>query len=225
MSAQPEVKSWQALHAKEFSKPYFKTLKAFLVEEIESQQTVYPHPSKFLAAFDLCPLDKVKVVIIGQDPYHGPAQAHGLSFSVQKGVKTPPSLQNIYKELKIDLNLQIPSHGNLDSWAQQGVLLLNSTLSVRKSSPASHAKQGWETFTDQMIQSLSDQKQHLVFLLWGKFAQSKASLINPQKHLILQAAHPSPFSAHNGFFGCQHFSKTNQYLTDHKLKAIDWQIV
>jgi len=189
-TSQP-ITDWEVLHLAEFKKSYFKELKNFLTQEIKASKTIYPHPNNFFEAFKLCPLNNTKVVILGQDPYHGPNQAHGLSFSVQKGIKTPPSLQNIYKELKSDLSLDIPQHGNLKAWAQQGVLLLNSTLSVQAKSPASHAGKG---------------------------------LIDNNKHLILQAAHPSPFSAHNGFFGCQHFSKTNQYLTQHNSSPIDWQI-
>ena len=216
--------TWPELHAQEFKQPYFKALKAFLTAEIEAKQTIYPPPKEFLAAFDLCPWENTKVIILGQDPYHGPGQAHGLSFSVNPGVTVPPSLQNIYKEIEQDLGQTMPPNGDLRPWAQQGVLLLNSTLSVRHKTPTSHSGQGWETFTDHMIEALNQHKEHVVFLLWGKFAQSKKSLIDSQKHLVLEAAHPSPFSAHNGFFGCRHFSKANTYLKNHGLEPIDWSI-
>lgn len=216
---------WKQIHHTEFKKPYFKSLKSFLQQEIKNGSTIYPHPQKFFRAFELCPWEKTKVVLLGQDPYHGFGQAQGLSFSVPHDFKIPPSLQNIYKEIETDLvEFNKPTHGNLESWAQQGVLLLNSTLSVRASQPASHAGKGWETFTDQIIQTLSAEKESLVFLLWGKYAQSKSKLIDAGKHLILTAAHPSPFSAHNGFFGCQHFSKTNAYLIKHHKPPINWQL-
>ncbi len=216
--------TWDALHEVEFKKPYFKQLKQFLTQEITNQKVVYPHPQNFFKAFEYCTFADTKVVILGQDPYHGPGQAQGLSFSVPENIKTPPSLKNIFKALKNDLNINAPAHGNLTSWAEQGVLLLNSTLSVQAKSPASHANQGWETFTDTMITALSEQKSNLVFLLWGKFAHSKAALINSHKHLVLKAPHPSPFSAHTGFFDCQHFSKTNTYLSQTKQIPINWQI-
>lgn len=215
---------WKSLHEAEFQKPYFKDLKAFLTQEIEMGQTIYPEPKNLFKAFDLCPWERTKVVLLGQDPYHGPGQAQGLSFSVPKGVKVPPSLKNIYKELETDVGFEIPEHGNLEAWAQQGVLLLNSTLSVRAKSPTSHTGKGWETFTDHIIKTLSAEKEGLVFLLWGNFAQSKKPLINTHKHLVLEAAHPSPLSAHRGFLGCRHFSKTNDWLQKNGQPAINWQI-
>jgi len=225
MKVDPQIhESWLSILSNEFQKPYFAELKQFLVAEIKAGKTIYPPAPHIFAAFYRCPFDQVKVVILGQDPYHGPGQAHGLSFSVNKGVRTPPSLQNIYKELKNDLDLSIPDHGDLHAWAEQGVLLLNATLTVQHKSPASHQGQGWEKFTDQVIQAISTQKEQVVFLLWGRFAQSKAPLIDAKKNLILQAAHPSPFSAHNGFFGCAHFSQANQYLKAHKITPIDWQV-
>lgn len=216
--------SWEAFLQNEFETESFKKLKAFLKEEINQGQTLYPHPKNILRALDLCPPSKTKVVLIGQDPYHGPGQAHGLSFSVPKEIKIPPSLQNIYKEIHADLKLPIPNHGNLESWASQGVLLLNATLTVRKSAPASHSRKGWEPFTDHVIQYLNEKGSHIVFLLWGRYAQEKGSMINKNRHCLLKAAHPSPFSAHSGFFGCKHFSKTNEYLTNHEKEPIDWEI-
>ena len=184
--------------------------------------TVFPPKEEIFNAFSLCPFNEVKVVILGQDPYHGLGQAHGLSFSVRGEVKVPPSLQNIYKELKTDIGNEIPTSGNLEHWSKQGVLLLNATLTVESGKPGSHHGLGWETFTDSVIKNISDKKEHVVFLLWGNFARSKSSLINESKHLILEAPHPSPFSAYTGFFGCKHFSKTNDYLTAHKLAPIQW---
>ena len=223
----PEIKlepSWLKVLTAEFEKPYFKSLKLFLASETKSGTPVYPPPDQIFRAFEHCPLESLKVVILGQDPYHGPGQAHGLSFSVNPGIKAPPSLKNIYKELSTDLGLAIPNHGCLEAWARQGVLLLNSTLTVQHKSPASHQRRGWEVFTDEVMKTISNQKTHVVFLLWGNFARSKKSLIDTQKHLVLEAAHPSPFSAHNGFFGCQHFSKTNTYLSKHKKTPIDWRL-
>ncbi|HYF66956.1 MAG TPA: uracil-DNA glycosylase, partial [Ohtaekwangia sp.] len=173
-------------------------------------------------AFDSCSFEDVKVVIIGQDPYHGPGQANGLCFSVRDGVRVPPSLQNIFKEIKLDLGKPIPVSGDLGRWADQGVLLLNATLTVRGSSPGSHQKKGWEEFTDQIIRTISDEKEHVVFLLWGAYAQKKGEVIDRKKHLVLMSPHPSPFSADRGFFGCKHFSKTNEYLRSKGLKEIDW---
>lgn len=217
------AESWKTVLQSEFEQPYFNELKQFLAHEKQSGKTIYPPGSNIFEAFNLTPFDSVKVVVLGQDPYHGVGQAHGLCFSVNKGVAIPPSLQNIYKELKQDIaNYVIQSHGNLEHWATQGVLLLNATLTVEKDKAGSHQGKGWEQFTDKVINMLSEQKEHLVFLLWGKFAQSKLPLINTQKHLALTAAHPSPFSAYNGFFGCQHFSKTNQYLAAHALAEISW---
>jgi len=200
-------------------------LNQFLEQEYEQGTIVYPKPSDVFNAFDLTPFNEVKVVILGQDPYHGANQAHGLSFSVQKGVAIPSSLKNIYKELQADIpGFKIPAHGDLSSWAKQGVLLLNATLTVRAGEPGSHQKMGWEQFTDKAIEVLSAEKSGLVFMLWGRYAQAKASLIDPTKHVVLTAAHPSPFSAYNGFFGCTHFSKANAYLVKKGEKPIIWQI-
>jgi uracil-DNA glycosylase len=215
--------SWKTVLQDEFEQPYFKQVAAFVKDEKTAGKIIYPPGSQVFTAFNTTPFDEVKVVILGQDPYHGQGQAHGLSFSVAQGVAIPPSLQNIYKELKTDIpDFIIPTHGNLIEWAKQGVLLLNATLTVEKDKAGSHQGKGWEKFTDAVIQKLSKHKQHVVFLLWGKFAQSKASLIDHQKHLVLMAAHPSPFSAYNGFFGCKHFSKTNAYLVQHQQAPINW---
>ncbi len=215
--------SWKKVLMPFFQKDSFVSLKKFLVER-KKIATVYP-PSFFIfSAFNQTPFSKVKVVILGQDPYHGEGQANGLSFSVTEGQRQPPSLKNIFKELETDLNLSSPSSGDLSSWAKQGVLLLNATLTVEKSKPGSHQQQGWETFTDNVIEQLSQSKENLVFLLWGKFAQSKEILIDSKKHLILQSTHPSPFSAHRGFLGCRHFSKTNVYLEQNKIASIDWRL-
>ncbi len=216
--------SWKAVLADEFQKPYFAELKQFLVEQITAQKKVYPPPEQIFYAFEKCPFDQVKVVILGQDPYHGANQAHGLCFSVNKGIRVPPSLQNIYKELHSDLGLSLPTHGNLETWTQQGVLLLNAVLSVQAGSPASHAGKGWEQFTDQVIKELSDRREGIIFLLWGRYAQQKGKIIDTSKHHALTAAHPSPFSAHNGFLGCKHFSQANDILESQGKKPIDWQI-
>jgi len=199
-----------------------KQLKTFLVHQKQQKITIFPHSSNWFKAFDLTPFDQVKVVILGQDPYHGDGQAQGLSFSVPNGMKIPPSLRNIYQELASDLAIPPNHNGNLEHWAKQGVLLLNSVLTVEKKTPNAHANSGWVAFTDGIITLLSEQKEHLVFLLWGAYAQRKTELINPTKHLILTATHPSPFSAHKGFFGCKHFSKTNDYLTKHNQQPINW---
>ncbi len=206
----------------EFQKDYFKKLIQFLVNE-EKQQTIYPSNENVFAAFNHTPFSKVKVVIIGQDPYHGPNQANGLSFSVSKGVPNPPSLKNIFKELKTDLAIEIPTHGDLSKWADQGVLLLNATLTVRAEQAGSHQNKGWETFTDSVIKILSEKREGLIFLLWGKFAQGKEILINAHKHPILKAAHPSPL-ARGAFFGCKHFSKTNDFLIKSGKSPINWNI-
>lgn len=216
-------KSWLNILHQEFEKPYMQALKSFLSQEKASGKTIYPPSDQIFSAFDLTPFDKVKVVIIGQDPYHGEAQAHGLSFSVNKGIAVPPSLRNIYKELVSDIGIQMPSHGYLKHWADQGVLLLNATLTVRANEAGSHQKKGWENFTDEAIKQLNTQRNDLVFLLWGNFARSKKTFIN--RHKILEAAHPSPLSAHNGFFNCKHFSQTNAFLVEKGLSPIDWQIV
>lgn len=216
---------WLAIVGSEFEKPYMKELKSFLLLEKQKGFSIYPKGAEIFNAFNHTPFDQVKVVILGQDPYHGIGQAHGLSFSVQKGVTTPPSLKNIYKELALEFkDFKIPNHGNLTSWANQGVLLLNATLTVRAHEAGSHQKQGWEKFTDQVISELSDKREGLVFLLWGKYAQQKEALIDPKKHYVLKAAHPSPFSAYNGFFGSNHFLTTNQILVEKGLTPINWQI-
>ena len=226
MKVSPDIESsWLDLLAHEFNSDYFKEIKRSLISEKQKGSIIYPRGSLIFNAFNLTPLDKVKVVILGQDPYHGADQAHGLSFSVLHGIKPPPSLKNIYKELKSDLNIAPPDHGNLEKWAKQGVLLLNSVLTVSAGRPASHQKIGWQSFTDAVIESLSLNKEGIVFLLWGKFAQGKAELIDSNKHLILKAAHPSPYSATYGFFGCKHFSKTNEYLKSKGSEEIDWSLL
>ena len=216
--------SWKKLLAEEFEEDYFAQIKSFIIQQKNQGKKVYPPGKEIFQAFDRTPFGNVKAVIIGQDPYHGQGQAHGLCFSVRKGVTIPPSLKNIYQEQKIDLGIDQPGHGELNHWADQGVLMLNAILTVNASEPASHCKAGWEQFTDAVIKKVSDEKHGIVFLLWGRFAQEKASLIDPLKHHILKAAHPSPFSAHNGFFGCKHFSKANSLLESEGLGAIDWQI-
>jgi uracil-DNA glycosylase len=213
--------SWKKLLNSEFEKEYFLNLAEYIKNEYSSN-TIYPAGPLIFNAFNQTPFDKVRVVILGQDPYHGPGQAHGLAFSVQDGVPMPPSLKNIFKELKSDLDVELPETGNLTKWAERGVFLLNSVLTVQKSNPGSHAKKGWETFTDSVIKILSDIKVNLVFLLWGNYAISKENLINEKKHLILKAPHPSPFSADRGFFGCKHFSKSNVYLSKNKISTINW---
>lgn len=213
--------SWKEALQDEFKKDYFREL-AEKVRTAYLSTIVFPPPKLIFNAFAQCPFDSVKVVILGQDPYHGIGQAHGLSFSVAEGVATPPSLQNIYKEIKDDIGTDIPRSGNLERWAQQGVLLLNATLTVEKGAAGSHQRLGWETFTDAVIQTISDKKEHVVFMLWGKYAQGKRIYIDETKHLVLIAAHPSPFSADHGFFGCKHFSKANAYLKEHGEKPIDW---
>ena len=203
-------------------KDYFQNLLGFLRRQTQLSKIIYPPKGSWFKAFEHSSYVNTKVVILGQDPYHGEGQAEGMSFSVPEGIKIPPSLRNIYKELESDLNINTPEHGHLAAWAKQGVLLLNSVLTVEKNSPASHANQGWEVFTDTVIKLLSDKKQHLVFLLWGAYAGKKVQLINPEKHLILTAPHPSPFSVHRGFFGCRHFSKTNDYLLSNNQRPIKW---
>lgn len=214
--------SWREALSDEFEKPYFVTLTTTVSALYRGDEPVFP-PQQFLFnAFTLCPFDSVNVVILGQDPYHGAGQAHGLCFSVQDGVRTPPSLHNIFKELQSDLGIPLRTSGNLTDWAQQGVLLLNTTLTVKDGLPNSHQGLGWETFTDAVIKKISDEKEHLVFLLWGAHAQKKGALIDREKHLVLEAPHPSPLSAHRGFFGCTHFSKTNEYLMKQGKKPIVW---
>ncbi len=225
VSVNPKIEdSWKQTLAPEFQQPYFSELKLFLLEEKKKGHTVHPPGALIFNAFNLCPFDRVKVVILGQDPYHGPGQAHGLCFSVPLGVPPPPSLVNIFKELNTDLGLTVPSHGNLENWARQGVLLLNSSLTVRAHEAASHFGRGWETFTDQVIQKLSDEKENLVFLLWGAPAQKKGARINDSKHEVLKAPHPSPLSASRGFFGCKHFSKANEYLIQKGKTPLDWTL-
>lgn len=221
---QPRIDaSWLEQLKEEFAKDYFASLKQFLISE-KSHYQIYPPGSRIFAAFDATPFDKVKVVILGQDPYHGPGQAHGLCFSVPAGVQKPPSLVNIFQELNSDMGIPIPNHGNLESWAGQGVLLLNATLTVRANQAGSHQKKGWENFTDEVIRILSRRKDALVFILWGSYAQAKAELIDSSKHLILKSAHPSPLSSYRGFFGCRHFSKTNEWLLQKGMTAIDWKL-
>lgn len=215
------VPSWKTRLSNEFEKPYFSTLIDFVKQEYRTQ-TIYPPGKEIFKAFDCCDFADVKVVIIGQDPYHGPGQANGLCFSVRNGVRMPPSLVNIFKEIQQDLKKPIPNSGDLERWAKQGVLLLNATLTVRASTPGSHQNKGWEIFTDAVIKKISDEKEHVVFLLWGAYAQKKGEVIDRSKHLVLMSAHPSPFSADRGFFGCRHFSKTNEYLKRNGLGEIDW---
>lgn len=214
--------SWKEALTEEFEAPYFKELTEVVKQSYLGTDAVYPPPKFIFNAFALTPFDKVEVVILGQDPYHGAGQAHGLCFSVQEGIAVPPSLQNIYKELHDDLGVPIRKTGDLTQWATQGVLLLNATLTVLAGKPGSHQNLGWEQFTDAVIKKISDEKVHVVFILWGKYAQSKENLIDWEKHLILKAPHPSPFSAHSGFFGSKPFSKTNEYLKKHKKKPIEW---
>ncbi len=214
--------SWHTQLEKEFEKQYFKDLTDFVRKEYQTKR-IYPPGSLIFNAFNVCPFSNVKVVLLGQDPYHGPNQAHGLCFSVNDKIPLPPSLQNIYKEIESDLNIKTYTTGNLERWAKQGVFLLNATLTVQSGMAGSHQGKGWETFTDAVIKILSQEKEHLVFLLWGSYAQQKASLIDEHKHLVLKAVHPSPLSAYRGFFGCRHFSKTNEYLRLNGLPEIDWR--
>ena len=214
---------WKSVLLDQFQSPYFRTLKEFLVEE-KKIYTLYPPGRLIFNAFQRTPFDRVKVVILGQDPYHGKDQAHGLCFSVPQGIPKPPSLVNIFKELQADIGIPIPEHGTLDKWTDQGVLLINATLTVRDSQAGSHQKHGWETFTNRVIEVVSQEKSGVVFLLWGRFAQAKESLIDSGKHLILKSAHPSPLSAYNGFFGCKHFSLTNDYLEKQGKPGIDWAL-
>lgn len=213
--------SWKEQLADEFEKPYFKEL-AEKVRGAYQNGTVYPPPQLIFNAFDLCPFDDVKVVILGQDPYFNPGQAHGLCFSVQDGVPPPPSLVNIYKEIRDDMGTEVPESGNLERWAKQGVLLLNSSLSVNAGEPNSHQGWGWEQFTDAVIKQVSEKREHVVFLLWGRPARKKGEVVDREKHLVLEAAHPSPLAAYKGFFGCKHFSQANAYLKEHGKMPIDW---
>jgi uracil-DNA glycosylase len=216
--------SWAKVLSAEFEKDYFLNLIKIIKDEKAEGKIIYPAGNNIFNAFSLTPINQVKVIILGQDPYHKPNQAHGLSFSVLPPTPPPPSLQNIYKELVSDVGITFPTHGDLSSWAQQGVLLLNSSLTVHANTPMSHSKIGWEIFTDAVISHLSNYKQHLVFVLWGKFAQSKTSLIDSNKHLIIQSAHPSPLSAYTGFFGSKPFSTTNNYLIQNQKSPINWQV-
>ncbi|MGN6540639.1 MAG: uracil-DNA glycosylase [Ginsengibacter sp.] len=216
--------SWKEILKDEFDKTYFQHVVAFLKAEKASGKIIYPPGSLIFNSFKQTPFSNVKVVIIGQDPYHNPRQAHGLCFSVPDGIAKPPSLLNIFKELKNDLGIPIPENGNLTKWASQGVLLLNASLTVRQNEPGSHSQIGWLQFTDQVIKKVSDEKEGIVFLLWGKFAQEKQALIDETKHFVLKAAHPSPLSANNGFFGCKHFSKTNELLIKQHKIPVDWKI-
>lgn len=218
-----EASDWNSFLKEESEKEYFENLTQF-VETEYSTKICFPAKKNIFRALELCSFSSTKVVMLGQDPYHGDGQAQGLSFSVPDGVKFPPSLRNIFKELSSDLGIQIPFQGNLSSWAEQGVLLLNATLTVRKSSPGSHQKKGWEIFTDNLIKSISEKKEQVVFILWGKFAEQKSDLIDSKKHLIISSSHPSPFSAHRGFFGSKPFSKTNAYLRKKRKEEIDWNL-
>lgn len=214
--------SWKEVLQQEFDKPYFHNIIHFLKAEKQAGKTIYPPGQLIFNAFNTIPFEKVKVVLLGQDPYHNPGQAHGLSFSVPLGVAPPPSLVNMFKEIESDLGIPRPNHGNLEKWAHQGVLLLNASLTVEQHAANSHSKIGWHQFTDAVIHTLSQQREKLVFLLWGSFAKSKMELIDTKKHCVLTAAHPSPLSAHNGFFGCRHFSKTNEWLVKNDVTPIDW---
>lgn len=216
--------SWKEQLKNEFRQPYFTEIANFLKAEKAAGKVIYPSGKFIFNAFNTTPFNDVKVVILGQDPYHNPGQAHGLSFSVPLGVTPPPSLVNIFKEQHEDLGIDIPNHGNLEKWAKQGALLLNAALTVEANKPMSHSKIGWHHFTDDVIRIISEKKDHVVFMLWGSFAKSKQDLIDKSKHLVLTAAHPSPLSAHNGFFGCHHFSKANKWLQDKGMKPIDWAL-
>jgi len=216
--------SWQKRLGSEFDKTYMNDLRQFLKKQYASGKTIYPAKDKYFSAFNLTPFEKVKVVILGQDPYHGEGQAHGLCFSVPAKQKTPPSLVNIYKELKSDLNITPVKHGNLEHWAKQGVLLLNSVLTVEDSKAASHQGKGWEQFTDQVVRELNEGREHLVFILWGSYAQKKAAFVDRKRHFVIESPHPSPLSAHRGFLGSKPFSKANAYLQSQGLTPIDWQL-
>ncbi len=218
------TESWKLRLEGEFSKPYMGSLRDFLRREIQGQKTIYPKPQEYFAALDLTPFDQVKVVILGQDPYHGPGQAHGLCFSVRPGVDVPPSLVNIYKELASDLKIRPVKHGCLQHWAEQGVLLLNATLTVEGGRAGSHQGKGWEEFTDRIIDVLNRERNGIVFMLWGAYAQKKGQFIDREKHLVLTAPHPSPLSAHRGFLGCRHFSKANEYLKANGKTPIEWAL-
>lgn len=214
--------SWLKLLKNEFEQDYMKQLKVFLASEYKKNKIIYPAAKNYFTALDLVPVESVKVVILGQDPYHGAGQAHGLSFSVQDGVRFPPSLQNIFKELKDDIGCEIPKSGDLTRWAEQGVLLLNSVLTVEQDKAASHQKQGWETFTDKIISVVNENCDHVVFILWGSYAQKKAQFVDRKKHFVIESVHPSPLSSHRGFFGSKPFSKANKWLKEKNIKPIDW---
>lgn len=216
--------SWKEKLKSEFAKPYFENIVTHIKTEKQLKKIIYPTGPNIFNAFNSTPFNKVKVLILGQDPYHGPGQAHGLCFSVMDGVPPPPSLVNIFKELHTDIGLQKPTVGNLSNWANEGVFLLNASLTVRSGEPMSHAKIGWAQFTDAVIKLIANEKSNIVFLLWGKFAQEKAVFIDENRHCILKAAHPSPLSAHSGFFGCKHFSKANEYLMQHGIAPVDWRL-
>lgn len=223
----PDVRiepSWKEALIDEFDQPYFQGIVSFLKNEKAAGKVIYPPGGLIFNAFDTTPFEKVKVVVLGQDPYHNPGEAMGLCFSVPKGVRVPPSLVNIYKELQTDVGAAIPPHGDLTAWAQQGVFLLNAMLTVEKNQAASHQKIGWQTFTDAVIRKLSQQREHLVFMLWGGFAKKKKELIDTSRHLVLEAAHPSPLAG-GAFFGCRHFSQANEYLAKHGVEPVDWQII
>ncbi|MFN3717473.1 MAG: uracil-DNA glycosylase [Rhizobium rhizophilum] len=225
--AEAEVRlgdSWKAVLGEEFSRSYMHDLKAFLQREKADGKQIFPKGSEYFRALDLTPLDDVRVVILGQDPYHGAGQAHGLCFSVQPGVRIPPSLVNIYKEMQSDLGIPPARHGFLEHWARQGVLLLNSVLTVEEAHAASHQGKGWEQFTDAVIRAVNEDCEHVVFILWGAYAQKKAAFVDRSRHLVLKAPHPSPLSAHNGFFGSRHFSQANEYLVSQGRNTIDWQL-
>lgn len=217
-------KSWLDLIGDEFNRPYMEALRSFLRDEKEKGKTIFPKNDEIFAALDTTAFEDVEVVILGQDPYHGEGQAHGLSFSVREGVRLPPSLLNIYKEIEAEYDVKMPRQkGDLTSWAQQGVLLLNATLTVEMSKAGSHQKRGWEEFTDRVIREINDRHEHIVFMLWGSYAQKKGAFIDPKKHLVLETVHPSPLSAHRGFFGCGHFRKANEYLATHHKTPIAWE--
>ncbi|CAM3582556.1 uracil-DNA glycosylase [Parendozoicomonas haliclonae] len=223
----PEIKldeSWKARLGEEFSKEYMLRLRAFLMQEKQAGKTIYPKGSEFFRAMDLTPFDQVKVVILGQDPYHGPGQAHGLSFSVRPGIQQPPSLVNIFKELQSDLGIPPAPHGCLEQWAREGVLLLNSVLSVEHKQAASHQGQGWEQFTDRIIHALAEQRENLVFILWGSYAQKKGNFIDTSRHCVIRSPHPSPLSSYRGFFGSRPFSQANAYLMEHGIAPVNWQL-
>lgn len=217
--------SWHRILSDEIQKEYYLKILNFIDTEFVAGKTIYPSSEKRFSAFDLTPFDSIKVVILGQDPYHNQGQAHGLSFSVPQSCKIPPSLKNIFKELSSDLDISTPLHGNLEGWAKQGIFLLNSILSVEAHKPGSHAKIGWEQFTDFVIHEISEKKEHVVFMLWGNYAIQKLNLIDEKKHLVLKAAHPSPFSAYRGFLGCKHFSQANTYLNQNGLGTVDWHVL